>query len=483
MPLRPRAASLCAIALTISRIAAAQSDPALRTPPPAGGAQNQNAAAAFVFPSPPPAGVKDGFVYAVMGDISGVTPATTKNLADFDQVLKIVRTADFSLANYEGMAFDVNAKKFPVNELGALFPSDTTFPWDIKNMGIRMVSAANNHSVDYGHESLLESLRLLREAGLPYAGAGENLREARAATSLVTPKGKVTVVATAGTFKLNFAAADGRGALVARPGISTVRTTTFQRVTAREMSQLQALQSMRGGAPAGEANPPRELMVLDQIYRLGTSPGLSYRMNSFDFRDLMQAVHTARQNSDFTVFTIHAHQSETGDDDINPVPADYLVELFHGMVDAGADVVAGHGNHLLRGIEIYKGKPIFYGLASFAFSGRPAGITSGQEPRIIIPNPPPQGQPSDASIRPLPGGGPPLTMWESIFATTTWSGGKLKEIRIYPIDLNASGPRPKGIPAFADPALAAKILGEVKRLSAPFGTKVEIEGNVGIIRP
>lgn len=483
MPLHIRAASLVAIALVVTRIASAQSDPALRTPPPAGGSQNQNSTAAFVFPSPPAAGVKDGFVYAVMGDISGVTPATTKNLPDFEQVLRVVRNADFSLANYEGVAFDVNAKKFPVNELGALFPSDTTFPWDIKNMGVRMVAAANNHAVDYGSESLLESLRLLREAGLPYAGAGENLREARAATSLVTPKGKVTVVATAGTYKLNFAAADGRGALVARPGISTVRTTTFQRVTAREMSQLQALQAARGGAPPGEANPPRELMVLDQIYRLGTSPGLSYRMNSFDFRDLMQAVHTARQNSDFTVFTIHAHQSDTGDDDINPVPADYLVELFHGMVDAGADVVAGQGNHLIRGIEIYKGKPIFYGLASFAFSGRPAGITAGQEPRIIIPNPPPPGQPSDNSIRPLPGGGPPLTMWESIFATTTWSGGKLKEIRIYPIDLNAAGAKTKGIPSFADPALAAKILGEIRRLSAPFGTKVEIEGNVGIIRP
>jgi poly-gamma-glutamate synthesis protein (capsule biosynthesis protein) len=483
MHLRTRAATLAAIALVAGPLRiAAQSDPALRTPPPAGG-PNQQPAASFAFPSPPPVGVKDGFVYAVMGDISGVTPATTKNLADFDQVLKIVRNTDFSLANYEGVAFDVNAKKFPVNELGALFPSDTTFPWDIKNMGVRMVAAANNHSVDYGSESLLESLRLLREAGLPYAGAGATLREARAATSLATPKGKVTVVATAGTFKLNFAAADGRGALVARPGISTVRTTTFQRVTPRVMSQLQALQAASGVAQAGEANPPRELMVLDQIYRLGTAPGLSYRMNSFDFRDLMQSVHTARQNSDFTVFTIHAHQSDTGDDDINPVPADYLIELFHGMVDAGADVVAGHGNHLLRGIEIYKGKPIFYGLASFAFSGRPAGITAGQEPRIIIPNPPPPGQPSDASIRPLPGGGPPLTMWESIFATTTWSGGKLKEIRIYPIDLNAAGAKPKGIPSFADPALAAKILGEVKRLSTPFGTKVEIEGNVGVIRP
>ena len=37
------------------------------------------------------------------------------------------------------------------------------------------------------------------------------------------------------------------------------------------------------------------------------------------------------------------------------------------MIDAGADVVVGHGPHVLRGIEIYKGKPIFYSLANFMF--------------------------------------------------------------------------------------------------------------------
>ncbi len=37
------------------------------------------------------------------------------------------------------------------------------------------------------------------------------------------------------------------------------------------------------------------------------------------------------------------------------------------MIDAGADVFVGHGPHVLRGIEIYKGKPIFYSLSNFIF--------------------------------------------------------------------------------------------------------------------
>jgi poly-gamma-glutamate synthesis protein (capsule biosynthesis protein) len=479
MPYTMRAASLAIIWLSLTRTLSAQSDPALRSQ---SAPTAQTGVASLVFPSPPPATVKDGFTYAVLGDIAQVGPVTTLGLPEFDNVLSIVRNADFALANQEGVAFAGAAKRFAVNETGAMFPSDTAAPWDIKNMGVRMVSVANNHSVDYGADALLENMRLLKAAGVAYAGGGNNLREARAATLLETPKGRVAVVATAGTFKLNFAAGDGRGGLTDRAGISTVRTTMLQQVTAREMELLRQLRDLR--RPAGAApdtTRPERLMVLDQVYQLGDKPGLSYRINQFDLRDIMQAVHTAKEHSDLTVFTIHAHQSATGEDDNNPVPGDYLVQLFHSVVDAGADVVAGHGNHLLRGIEIYKGKPIFYGLASFVFAGRPAGITAGYEPRLLE-RPAPSGPPSDQSVRPI-NGAPPLTMWESIFATTTWSGGKLKEVRIYPIDLNPAGTKPKGVPSFAAPELAKKILGEVKTLSAAFGTNVQLEGNVGVIRP
>jgi poly-gamma-glutamate synthesis protein (capsule biosynthesis protein) len=478
MPFPRRAALAAFTAIGMAGVVRAQSAPALRTPPPTA----QTKIDSLVFASPPPVTVKDGFTYAVLGDIAQVTPVTQLPLPEFEKVLRIVRGADFSLANQEGVAFNVPTQKFPVNDVGAMFPSNPTAAADMKSMGVRMVSAANNHSMDYGDEALLENMRLLQAAGVAYAGAGTNLREARAATLLETPKGKVTVVATAGTFKAMFSAADGRGDLVSRPGISIVRTTMFQQVTPREMSLLQQLAAMRRpSAVAADTALPRQLMVLDQVYQLADKPGLSFRINQFDLKDIMQSVNTARKNSDFTVFTIHAHQSATGEDDTNPVPADYLVQLFHSVVDAGADVVAGHGNHLLRGIEIYKGKPIFYGLASFVFSGRPAGLNMGYEPRMLS-QPGPSGPPSDQSIRRLENG-ETLTMWESIIATTTWEGGKLKEIRIYPIDLNAAGTKPKGVPSFAAPPLAKKILEEMQRISAPYGTKIQIDGDVGIIRP
>jgi poly-gamma-glutamate synthesis protein (capsule biosynthesis protein) len=42
-------------------------------------------------------------------------------------------------------------------------------------------------------------------------------------------------------------------------------------------------------------------------------------------------------------------------------------EAARAIVEAGADVVAGHGPHLVRGIEVIDGAPVFYGLGSFVF--------------------------------------------------------------------------------------------------------------------
>src|SRR4029078_1858907 len=103
------------------------------------------------------------------------------------------------LANQEGTAFDY--KSMPWISGSGMFPMDSAAPLDIKNMGVDMGTLANDHCADYGPGGLVENMRLLPAMGLPYAGAGKTLREARAATLLTTPKGRVTVVAAAGTFK------------------------------------------------------------------------------------------------------------------------------------------------------------------------------------------------------------------------------------------------------------------------------------------
>ncbi len=48
-------------------------------------------------------------------------------------------------------------------------------------------------------------------------------------------------------------------------------------------------------------------------------------------------------------------------------PLECVSQFAHEAIDAGADLVVGHGSHTVLGIEIYRGRPIFYGLGNFFF--------------------------------------------------------------------------------------------------------------------
>lgn len=81
--------------------------------------------------------------------------------------------------------FMVN-QEFPFTERGtAAADKQFTFrlPHDrfhiMEEMGIDIVTLANNHILDFGEEGLLDSCAALEEAGIPYVGAGENLERAR----------------------------------------------------------------------------------------------------------------------------------------------------------------------------------------------------------------------------------------------------------------------------------------------------------------
>lgn len=88
-------------------------------------------------------------------------------------------------------------------------------------------------------------------------------------------------------------------------------------------------------------------------------------------------VRKAAQTADIVV--VQAHMGAEGSDKTQVVPG---IEWYYGenrgdvvkfsraMVDAGADLVVGHGPHVLRGMEFYNGKLIAYSLGNFAGGGR-----------------------------------------------------------------------------------------------------------------
>ena len=84
-------------------------------------------------------------------------------------------------------------------------------------------------------------------------------------------------------------------------------------------------------------------------------------------------VRKAAANADVVIVTMHAGAEGTDHTHVRPGTETYLgenrgnvVAFSHAVVDAGADVVIGHGPHVLRGMEWYKGRLIAYSLGNFA---------------------------------------------------------------------------------------------------------------------
>jgi poly-gamma-glutamate synthesis protein (capsule biosynthesis protein) len=444
----------------------------------AAGASAQAAAAPddpqqFLQGPPKPASVRGKFSVASVGDLLLARPQSQTADPDLQKVLTLLRSADVAIANQEGMAFDLKTYRGWAYGDGQVwaYPSMAR---DYKAMGIDMVSVANNHSMDWGPIGLFDSMSLLDAAGVAHAGGGRDLREARSAGFFDTPKGRVGLVATASTFKVNASADDAFEETPARPGISTLRTETIHLITAEQMAAIKHLATELASplkpAPAPEA---QQISFGGETYRVAERPGLHYEMDLYDHAGLLKAVLDAKAQSDLVVFHIHAHESPTGVDDDTPEPPDFLVKLFHDAVDAGADLVMGGGPHSLRGIEIYKGKPVLYGLGLFFF--KPT-IKAIQE--TVLQKYSDEGYPPPPDPRPHS----PDLWYDSVLVMSDFDGGKLERVRLYPIDLkNMVPPGSRGVPHFATPEKARQILETLQRDSSQFGTTIAVHGAMGVI--
>ena len=74
-----------------------------------------------------------------------------------------------------------------------------------------------------------------------------------------------------------------------------------------------------------------------------------------------KSIQVARQNADFVLVITH------GGHEGYQLPSPRMQETYRFFVDAGADAVVNHHQHCFSGYEVYKGKPIFYGLGNFCF--------------------------------------------------------------------------------------------------------------------
>jgi hypothetical protein len=317
------------------------------------------------------------------------------------------------------------------------------------------------------------------------AGSGPSLTMARRPVFQERPQGRVAFLAACpGTNLCGNRATDGEGA---RAGVNLLNLTIWNTVTAEQFSQLKGIldsvlarrteRDVLVPSDPPPPQPPGHLMLWGQKYKIAAKPGeLHYEMDPADEQAQILAVRNAKEISDFVVFHMHSHlnrysfQKYSHDN----YPADFMRPFIHKLIDNGLDMYFGSGNHSMQGIEIYKGRPIFYNqgnmgvdLVRRADSPANRGNMTGTEGREESAA---ESQDDAASV--------------AYMAHTTYKDGRLVEIRIYPVDVGV-GRRPwsrEHIPETPSTELARSILQRIQEYSEPFGTKISIENNIGIIR-
>jgi poly-gamma-glutamate synthesis protein (capsule biosynthesis protein) len=420
------------------------------------------------------------FTVAAVGDIYAPRPFDSAQ-PQFRRLVEPIRAADVGFGNMESSLIDFPHYDGPI--VGSLAP--LAMGGSMKAMGITLVNRANNHALDGGLKGMVSTDEALDGLGIAHAGSGRNLQEARTAHYLETSKGRVGLV---GMFALDdssnygpnfgYSAATYRdGNLAGAPGINPLHLTAYHVVSFDQLQNLRETARLAYGVrPAdsrGGNGAPERFRFFDEWYEAGPDTGgLHYEMNAAEEKDILQSVRNGKVYADFLIATIHSHQTHSykslGYGGVDHVPADFLIKLAHDCIDNGADLFVAHGVHALGAIEIYQGKPIFYGLSSFVFQfglqqGPTYDVLANEKDMALLETPPNQ---------------------ETVLTTSRFEQGRLVEVRLYPADMGGSR-RPisqMGLPLQPSSEDAQRILKELQEASAPFGTRIAIEGDVGVIR-
>ena len=222
-----------------------------------------------------------------------------------------------------------------LNGVAAWVPTASKGADMLKNNHLDILSFASNHTMDCGDEALKETLDALEERGIRVMGAGMNIHDAR----------KPIIVEKKGT-KIGFLAycsvcVKGSVAGADRPGVCPMRAET---------------------------------LIKNHDMHAGMRPDVISRANKEDLAAMVADIKALRSQVDVLVVSMH-----WGVHWIPDLIADYQFEVGHAAIDAGADIIIGQHAHIMKGIEVYKGKVIFHGLGNFSMR-RTEGFTFKTQP-------------------------------------------------------------------------------------------------------
>jgi poly-gamma-glutamate capsule biosynthesis protein CapA/YwtB (metallophosphatase superfamily) len=253
------------------------------------------------------------------------------NVADpaepFRKIVDELHAADVVFGNLECCLHLPPSRRAHANE--GFFADPAVGGAALRFAGIHAVGIANN--VNYGADNIAASIARLDQIGVLHTGAGPNLAAARAPAIVERNGLRVGFLQRSSVYwPTDHEARDDA------PGIAILRGHTAYHVP---MGRMHA-----GAPPANRPGvPPVIITWADAAYLA-------------EFRD---DISTLRPRVDILVASCHWG--------LGREHLQYMTEIARAAIDAGADVVMGHGPHYSLPVELYKRRPIYYGLGNLCF--------------------------------------------------------------------------------------------------------------------
>lgn len=280
-------------------------------------------------------GADDGRAVTILllGDVN--VEKRSDPASSMEHVRETLRRADLVYGNLEGLLVNSQGPDKDIPDKSGWQHIGPEAVRALKAGNIQVVGVANN--VAYGRENIVKSLAVLDANGIMHTGAGKNLEEAHR-PAIVERKG-VRIGFLQYTAK--WYREDQQIATATSPGVARVKSLDGITIDPEDLEQVR--EDIR------RLRPLVDVLVVSSHNRDGLGRVLSSAApeNSGPV-DPAQLVAPIRLGPAFS-------RTEP-----------YQRELAHAAIDAGADIVYGHGSHVVQGVEVYKGKPVMYCLGNFA---------------------------------------------------------------------------------------------------------------------
>jgi poly-gamma-glutamate synthesis protein (capsule biosynthesis protein) len=387
--------------------------------------------------------------------------------------VKIIRDADVAYTHLETLIHDYEGPElYPAAEAGWTWMRSPSYVVDeLKWFGFDMVSLACNHSLDYSYGGLFSTWKVLNEGGMPHAGTGRHLGEARQPAYVDTGKGRVALISIASSFTGWARAGQSRPDLQGRPGLNPLR---FHYVV--DPDTLEMIRGLAVKLGWWVRNIDKEWLfhpagLHHTILRFveGQESGITTAADEEDAEGNLRSIRDARRRADWVVVHLHTHEWDANQG--LSAPARFAVEFTRACISEGADLFIGGGSHsYLRGVEIYRNKPIFYDPGDFMAMADT--VTKLPSDFYLSPGLPEEARgskemPADAfearkslprALNP-PGGYHTAKVLGSIVAVCSFeAGGKLQSVTLHPVVMTGKPVSQSGRPMLANPEMSRKVI-------------------------